>query len=107
MKIEKEDDISISVANFLQRGKAFLGDKKTRIRCSVALREFKFSNSKFDVVGFSDKEGVFYVVECKYGSSPVAIGHAFGQILIYKCIIEESGYEFLEKFLDELLRKEN
>lgn len=105
MKIEKEDDISQSVANFLLRGRALLQDKKTRIRCGVALREFMFGNSKFDVVGFSDKEGTFYIVECKYGSHPVSIGHAFGQILAYKCIIEERGYEFLEEFLDELLRK--
>jgi len=105
MKIKNEEDISESVSRFLKRGKALLSDGKTRIRCNVTLREFKFKNCKFDVVGYSQKERSFYIVESKFGCEPVSIGHAFGQILAYKCILEEKGYEFLEKFVDKLLEK--
>lgn len=51
MKIEKEENMSRSVEKFLIRGRVLLQDKKTRIRCSVALREFMFGNSRFEKNG--------------------------------------------------------
>ena len=105
MEIAKESDMSDSVKAFLSRGRTRLADKKAIIKCNVALREFKFSNCKFDVVGYNNREKAFYVVECKFGSDPVSIGHAFGQALAYRCLLEENGFEFKRKFVNELLAK--
>lgn len=105
MKIAKESDVSDSVRTFLSRGRTRLADRKTTIKCNVALREFKFSNCKFDVVGYNNREKAFYVIECKFGSDPVSIGHAFGQTLAYRCLLEENGFEFKRKFVKELLAR--
>ena len=103
MKIEKESEMSDAVKTFLGRGRARQADKT--IKCNVALREFKFSNCKFDVVGYNNQEKAFYVVECKFGSDPVSIGHAFGQTLAYRCLLEENGFKFKRNFVDELIAR--
>jgi len=104
MKI-KESKMSENVKTFLSRGRAHLKDERKRIKCTVVLREFKFRNCKFDVVGYNNQEKAFYIVECKRGSDPVSTGHAFGQVLVYSSLLRESGFEFKRNFIDELLRK--
>lgn len=99
MKIRNEKDMSKCVMKSLQTS-----HKVPKLKCDAAVCEFQFQRFFFDVVGYSKSEKVFYVVECKKGSKATTIGHAFGQILAYKSLLGEKGYEFLEEFHDRLIR---
>jgi hypothetical protein len=82
--------------------KSFL---KRSLGCHVATENFRFGNVGFDVVGYSPSDSIVHVVECKPGSKPVDIGHAFGQLLAYKSVLAENGYEFLTKFANKVRMK--
>jgi len=98
MKIRNEKGMSKLVMKSLQ-----VGHRVPKLKCDVAVREFQFQRFFFDVVGYSKLEKVFYIVECKKGSKATTIGHAFGQILAYKSLLGEKGYEFLEEFYNRLI----
>jgi len=69
-----------------------------RLKCDIALREFKFREGIYDVVGYNKQENTVYIVECKLGTNITSIGQAFGQILAYKSVLTGRGYEFLLRF---------
>jgi len=73
---------------------------KRRLGCQAVNENFRFCNVGFDVVGYSSADSVVHVVECKAGNNAVQIGHAFGQLLAYKSVLTEKGYEFLTEFGD-------
>jgi len=78
---------------------------KRGLGCNVATQSFRFGNIGFDAVGYSSDDSIVHVVECKAGRKPVDIGHAFGQILAYRSVLSEKGYEFLTKFGDKVRMK--
>ena len=90
-----ESRMYASVRNFLKRS----------LGCHVAIENFRFGNVAFDVVGYSPSDSIVHVVECKAGSKPVDIGHAFGQLLTYKSVLVENGYEFLTEFANKVHMK--
>lgn len=99
-KITSESVMSDKVKSALTSGIMKLPDGK-RLKCNIALREFKFRNSKYDVIGYNKEENTVYIVECKLGANITSIGHAFGQILAYKSVLMERGYEFLTRFYEK------
>jgi len=90
MKQKKEESMAKAVMNSFLRGRLY--------KCKSALREFQMQKCKFDVVGYNSTEKTFYIVECKAGRKATDIGHAFGQILAYKSVISDKGYDFLRQF---------
>lgn len=96
-KITTEALMADKVRNALLSGQMKSPDGR-KVRCDIALREFEFKGGKYDVVGYDKRENTMYIVECKLGDNLTSIGHAFGQILSYKSILAENGYEFLMKF---------
>lgn len=79
-----------------------------RLKCDIAIKEMGFKGCKYDVIGYNKQENTVYIFECKLGTNITSVGQAFGQILGYKAILKESGYEFLlrfyEKFHEEIIR---
>ncbi len=67
-----------------------------RLRRSV--RELRVGNCIFDVVGYDKQAKLFKLVECKLGSSPTSIGHAFGQIAAYYAVLTDRGRDFVDAF---------
>ena len=99
-KVTSESVMSDKVKSALTSGIMKLPDGK-RLKCNVALREFKFRDNKYDVIGYNKEENTVYIVECKLGANITSIGHAFGQILAYKSVLMERGYEFLTRFYEK------
>jgi len=89
----KKDEswMATRVANFLKRG-------STRC-CDFAQPKFRFQNVEFDVIGYDSDNNTFHIVECKKSTKAAGIGHAFGQLLAYKSVLHQTGYQFLEEFL--------
>jgi len=90
MKIKNEEDMAKAIISSFIRGRLY--------KCRPAVREFQLQKCKFDVVGYNSNEKAFYLVECKAGRKATDIGHAFGQILAYKSVLSDKGYDFLKQF---------
>ena len=88
----KKDEswMATRVANFL---------KRSSTRCDFAEPKFRFQNVEFDVIGYESDSNTFHIVECKKSAKAAGIGHAFGQLLAYKSVLHQTGYQFLEEFL--------
>jgi hypothetical protein len=71
---------------------------KRELGCKFASTNFGFQNIEFDVVGYELESRTFQIVECKKSAKAVEIGHAFGQLLAYKSVLHNNGYEFLNEF---------
>lgn len=69
--------------------------------CDFSTTNFRFKDVAFDVVGYSTNSNTFHIVECKRTSKVAIIGHAFGQLLAYKSVLHQAGYEFLDIFLKQ------
>ncbi len=101
-KVTTETIMSDKVKTALLSGTMKLPTGK-KLRCDIALREFNFKGGIYDVVGYNKQENTMYIVECKLGTNLTSIGQAFGQILAYKSILTERGYEFLSRFYKKYL----
>jgi hypothetical protein len=100
----RESDMAEIVKDFLKhKHKIILPSGTEYLKCDVAIRELRLSGGViFDVVGFSRQDKTFYIVECKTGANPTDVGHAFGQILAYKCVLQDRGYDFFKEFYDRV-----
>ena len=96
-KVTKESVMSDIVKTALLRGTMKLPDGK-KLKCDIALREFRFKDGIYDVVGYNKQENTVYIIECKLGTNVTSIGQAFGQIISYKSLLVERGYDFLTRF---------
>ncbi len=96
-KVASEKIMSDKVKAAILSGIMKLPDN-SRLKCDIAIREMGFRNCQFDVIGYNKNENAVYIFECKFGTKITSIGQAFGQILGYKSVLEERGYEFLNKF---------
>lgn len=96
-RVTNESFMSDKVKTALLSGMMKLPDDK-KLRCDIALREFKFRKGIYDVIGYNKRENAMYIVECKLGTDIISIGHAFGQIIAYKSMLTGRGYEFLMRF---------
>jgi len=72
-----------------------------KLKCDIAIREMGFKSCIYDVIGYNKQENTIFIFECKLGTNITSIGQAFGQILGYKAILKESGYEFLLRFYEK------
>lgn len=72
--------------------------RRRGLNCNFVTRNFHFQNVFFDVIGYSTNERTFHVVECKKSVKAAGIGHAFGQLLAYQAVLNQSGYDFLKEF---------
>jgi len=98
-KVTSEEIMSDKVKTALLSGMMKLPNGK-KLKCDIALREFTFKKGRYDVVGYNKRKNTIYIIECKLGTNIISIGQAFGQVLAYKSILIERGYEFLERFYD-------
>jgi hypothetical protein len=80
---------------------------RRKIHCDFSSTNFNFQNIQFDVVGYETKGGIFHIVECKRSAKAAEIGHAFGQLLAYKSVLHQTGYEFLNEFFRQAHLKVN
>jgi hypothetical protein len=96
-KVTSEKIMSDKVKTAILRGIMKLPDGN-KLKCDIAIREMGFRNCQFDVIGYNKIENTVYIFECKLGTNITSIGQAFGQILGYKSVLEERGYEFLNGF---------
>ena len=99
-KITSEKIMSDKVKIAILSGTMKLPDGK-KLKCDIAIREMGFKNCQFDVIGYNKNENTVYVFECKLGTNITSVGQAFGQILGYKSVLEENGYEFLSRFYEK------
>jgi len=67
-------------------------------RFKHSTRELKVAECILDVVAYDKTKRLFTLVECKLGTKPSSIGHAFGQIAAYSAILCEHGKAFLKAF---------
>lgn len=72
--------------------------RKSGLGCDYVTKGWFFRDVQFDVVGYSNQKNEFHVVECKIGSKSTDVGHGFGQLLEYKAIIHQHGFDFLNEF---------
>lgn len=99
-KITSEKIMSDKVKTAILSGTMKLPDGK-KLKCDIAIREMGFKNCQFDVIGYNKNENTVYIFECKLGTNITSIGQAFGQILGYKSVLKERGYEFLSRFYEK------
>lgn len=96
-KVTSEKIMSDKVKTAILRGTMKLPDGN-KLKCDIAIREMGFRNCQFDVIGYNKNENTVYIFECKLRTNITSIGQAFGQILGYKSVLKERGYEFLNRF---------
>lgn len=71
---------------------------RVALRFKNSTRELKVADCVLDVVAYDKKKRLFSLVECKLGTKPTSIGHAFGQIAAYSAILSQHGRAFLRAF---------
>jgi len=71
----------------------------------TSAREIRVGGCKFDVVAYDKKRRLFEIAECKLGSKPTVIGHAFGQAAAYCGTLSAHGVEFLDAYMKEVKLK--
>ncbi|HPN54358.1 MAG TPA: hypothetical protein PLB52_00335 [Candidatus Moranbacteria bacterium] len=74
---------------------------KSKFKCNFSVTEFKFSAGFLDVLAYNQNEKCFYISEGKRSGNVASIGHAVGQLIAYMSVIQEKGYEFLEKITQQ------
>lgn len=68
----------------------------------TSAREIRVGGCKFDVVAYDKEQRLFEIAECKLGSAPTVIGHAFGQAAAYCGILSAHGVEFLNAYTKQV-----
>jgi len=88
MKEAKEEkQINIPVSKFF----------KKKFQCDLSRVEFTFAAGELDVLGYNRKQKCFYVSEGKRSGNISSLGHAVGQLIAYISMIQENGYDFLNR----------
>jgi hypothetical protein len=65
--------------------------------CDFSTTEFRFSAGKLDVLAYSRKDKCFHVAEGKLATRISSVGHAVGQLVAYISMLQESGFDFLDR----------
>lgn len=74
---------------------------KKKLKCSFSTNEFSFSAGKLDVLAYDRKEKCFHVAEGKLASRTASVGHAVGQLITYISMLQENGFDFLNRISKE------
>lgn len=74
---------------------------KRRLKCDFSRVGFRFSAGELDVLAYDRENKCFHVCEGKRASNIASIGHAIGQLIAYISMIQESGYDFLDRISEE------
>lgn len=72
-----------------------------KLKCAVSKSEFKFIAGKLDVLAYDRENKCFHICEGKRASNTASVGHAVGQLIAYMSMIQENGYNFLNKISKE------
>lgn len=72
-----------------------------KLKCAVSRSEFKFTAGKLDVLAYDRENKCFHVCEGKRSSNVASVGHAVGQLIAYMSMIQENGYNFLNRVSKE------
>ena len=72
-----------------------------KLKCAVSKSEFKFIAGKLDVLAYDRENRCFHICEGKRASNTASVGHAVGQLIAYMSMIQENGYNFLNKISKE------
>lgn len=68
-----------------------------KLKCALSRSEFKFIAGTLDVLAYDRENICFHVCEGKRSSNVASVGHAVGQLIAYMSMIQENGYDFLDK----------
>ncbi|MBN1621611.1 MAG: hypothetical protein JW871_03370 [Endomicrobiales bacterium] len=74
---------------------------ENKIKCEFAKNEFRFSAGTLDLVAYNRKQKCFHVGEGKLAHRVSSVGHAVGQLIAYISMIQESGFDFLDRISKE------
>lgn len=70
---------------------------RDKLKCNFAVTEFSFFAGFLDVLAYNQGEKCFYISEGKRSGNVASVGHAIGQLIAYMSVIQEKGYDFLDK----------
>jgi len=74
---------------------------KKKLKCAVSRSEFKFAAGNLDVLAYDRVNKCFHICEGKRSSNVASVGHAVGQLIAYMSMIQENGYNFLNRVSKE------
>lgn len=74
---------------------------KRKLKCIFSRTEFSFSAGELDVLAYDSKNKCFHICEGKRSSNVASVGHAIGQLIAYISMIQECGYDFLDRISRE------
>ena len=74
---------------------------KKKLKCAFSTNEFSFSAGKLDVLAYDRKEKCFHVAEGKLARRIASVGHAVGQLIAYISMLQENGFDFLNRISKE------
>lgn len=74
---------------------------KRKLKCIFSRVGFTFSAGELDVLAYDSKNRCFHICEGKRSSNVASVGHAIGQLIAYISMIQERGYDFLDRVSKE------
>jgi len=91
--MEQKEDVQLNqpVRNYFER----------KLKCNVSRVGFSFSAGRLDVLSYDRRNKCFHVCEGKRASNIASVGHAIGQLIAYISMIQENGYDFLNRVSKE------
>lgn len=73
-----------------------------KLKCEFSKVGFSVSGGRLDVLAYDKNNKCFHVCEGKRSSNIASIGHAIGQLIAYMSVIQENGYDFLNRISKEV-----
>jgi len=74
---------------------------KRKQKCTFSTTEFHFSAGALDVLAYDRKQKCFHVAEGKLANRVASVGHAVGQLIAYISMLQENGFDFLNRISKE------
>jgi hypothetical protein len=91
MAQSENDELNVPARNFFDR----------KLKCAFSTTEFQFSAGKLDVLAYNRRDRCFHVAEGKLAHRIASVGHAVGQLIAYISMLQESGFDFLNRISKE------
>lgn len=73
----------------------------SKLKCDFSRVGFTFSAGELDVLAYDRRNKCFHVCEGKRSANIASVGHAIGQLVAYISMIQENGYDFLNRVSKE------
>lgn len=74
---------------------------KRKLKCTFSTTEFHFLAGKLDVLAYNRDQKCFHVAEGKLANRVSSVGHAVGQLVAYISMLQENGFDFLDRISKE------